>query len=297
MSHATGLPCPFDVQRDPDRAAIWEMLVTRDIAAFVAADWSAVEDDFVAQGFFGVDGHKSPDVDRWMPGFATLAAYRAEWLRQAQDTARIAAAVTLERDLHRLTDLSRIEIDGDFAVAHKKFDGTVALRDGGVDTLKWQTLYFCCRVAGRWKIQGFVGYLPYPLGGQKGDAAKQPVTSEQHVTAGPYSPVLRVRGGSEFVVISGQAPLDLTGTVIGDTIEDQTRVTLENCRAQLKAADLDLGDVFKVNVYLTDLDNWPRFNAVYREIMPEPFPVRTAIGCALLPDFLVEIELWAAVRR
>ena len=123
-----------------------------------------------------------------------------------------------------------------------------------------------------------------------------PVASEQHVTAGPYSPVLRIRHDADIVVISGQAPLDLSGAVIGATIEEQARVTLENCRRQLGAAGLDLGHVFKVNVYLTDLSNWPRFNTVYREIMPQPFPARTAIGCALLDGFLVEIEMWAAVR-
>ena len=129
-----------------------------------------------------------------------------------------------------------------------------------------------------------------------GHGAIVEVASQQHVTAGPYSPVLRIRPGSELVVISGQAPLDLEGAVIGRTIEEQARVTLGNCRHQLSAAGLGLSDVFKVNVYLTDLANWPRFNAVYREIMPQPYPARTAIGCALLDGFLVEIEMWAAVR-
>lgn len=296
MSAATLPACPFDPVADADRAAIWDMLVARDIAAFVAGDWAAVADDFIAEGFFGVDAGKSADVDKWMPRFATLEAYRIEWLRQAAETRALAADATVEGDIRRLTDLSRIAVEGDFAVAHKKFDGIVRLKSGGVDMLEWQTLYFCRRIDGRWKIQGFTGYMPYPLAARHAGAAKVPVASRQHVTAGPYSPVLRLRADAEIVVISGQAPLDLSGKVIGDTIEQQTRVTLENCRTQLNAAGLDLGDAFKVNVYLTDLDNWPRFNAVYREIMPEPFPVRTAIGCALLPGFLVEIELWAARR-
>lgn len=122
-----------------------------------------------------------------------------------------------------------------------------------------------------------------------------PVPSEQHVTAGPYSPVLKISRNADLVLISGQAPLDLAGRVIGDTIEEQARVTLENCRKQLAAAGADFSNVFKVNVYLTDLADWPRFNVVYREIMPQPFPARTAIGCALLDEFQVEIEMWAAV--
>lgn len=122
-----------------------------------------------------------------------------------------------------------------------------------------------------------------------------PVASEQHVTAGPYSPVLKISRDADLVLISGQAPLDLAGRVIGDTIEEQARVTLENCRKQLAAAGADFTNVFKVNVYLTDLADWPRFNVVYREIMPQPYPARTAIGCALLDEFQVEIEMWAAV--
>lgn len=122
-----------------------------------------------------------------------------------------------------------------------------------------------------------------------------PVPSQQHATAGPYSPVLRISRDADIVVISGQAPLDLAGRVIGNTIEEQARVTLENCRNQLAAAGADFSSVFKVNVYLTDLADWPRFNSVYRELMPQPYPARTAIGCALLDGFLVEIEMWAAV--
>lgn len=122
-----------------------------------------------------------------------------------------------------------------------------------------------------------------------------PILSEQHVTAGPYSPVLKISRNADLVLISGQAPLDLAGRVIGDTIEEQARVTLENCRKQLAAAGADFSNVFKVNVYLTDLADWPRFNVVYREIMPQPFPARTAIGCALLDEFQIEIEMWAAV--
>jgi len=121
------------------------------------------------------------------------------------------------------------------------------------------------------------------------------VRSEQHVTAGPYTPVLKISRDADLVLISGQAPLDLAGRVIGDTIEEQARVTLENCRKQLAAAGADFSNVFKVNVYLTDLADWPRFNVVYREIMPQPFPARTAIGCALLDEFQVEIEMWAAM--
>ncbi|MTI18204.1 RidA family protein [Rhodobacteraceae bacterium RKSG542] len=119
-----------------------------------------------------------------------------------------------------------------------------------------------------------------------------PEGASQHVTAGPYSPVIIVEG-SRLVLISGQAPLNKAGEVIGDTIEEQTRVTLQNCEEQLKTAGASFDDVFKVNVYLTDLAEWPRFNSVYSELMPEPRPARTAVQTGLLSTFKVEIEMWA----
>jgi 2-iminobutanoate/2-iminopropanoate deaminase len=61
----------------------------------------------------------------------------------------------------------------------------------------------------------------------------------------------------------------------------------------MATAGCSFDDVFKVNVYLTDLSIWDRFNVVYRELMPEPRPVRTAVGTKLLPGLLVEIEMWA----
>ena len=149
---------------DADRAAIWTMLVDRDIAAFVAADWSLVAGDFIEEMFFGIDGKKADNPDGWRIGFPTLAAYRDEWLRQAKAGQAVAYAEDPGAAIHRATSLTDIEINGDVALAHKKFDGTIKLADGGTDTLNWQTLYFCRRQDGVWKLTGFAGYLPYPMG-------------------------------------------------------------------------------------------------------------------------------------
>lgn len=122
-----------------------------------------------------------------------------------------------------------------------------------------------------------------------------PAGAAQHATAGPYSPVLEVQA-DRFVVISGQVALDLAGNIVGDTIEDQTRQTLANCRRLLESAGCTFEDVFKVNAFMANLDEWNRFNAVYMELMPEPRPVRTTVGVKLLRTFLIEIEMWAAKR-
>lgn len=125
---------------------------------------------------------------------------------------------------------------------------------------------------------------------------RRPKGLAQHVTAGPYSPVLEV-DARRLVVISGQVAVDLEGRIIGATIEEQTRATLRGCARCLASAGCTLGDVFKVNIYLADLGHWARFNAVYQELMPEPLPVRTAVQAILLPGYLVEIEMWAVKAK
>lgn len=149
---------------DPDRSAIWTMLVERDIAAFVAADWNMVEEDFIREQFLGINGGKSDNPDNWRISYPSLDAYRDDWLRQARDSQKLDYAEDVLDGIHRATSLAEIEINGDIAIAHKKFDGSIALSDGGKDVLNWQTLYFCRRVGGVWKLTGFAGYLPYPMG-------------------------------------------------------------------------------------------------------------------------------------
>ncbi len=286
---------------DPDRYALWEMLVARDIDAFVRRDWGLVAGDFTEEGFTGLDARLRANPDSWQLIFPTLSAYKAAWLEQAQAlTGRISEAA-LSRALFDATTLRDIDLRGESAVAHKKFDGALHFDDGETSPLSWQTLYFCRKVANVWKISGFVGYLPNPLG----DAAappnptnpnsvkEVPLGATQHVTAGPYSPVLRVRA-DELVVISGQVAVAPDGSIITQTFEGQAEATLHNCRGQLQRAGLDFEDVFKVNVYLTDLADWEAFNVVYRTLMPDPKPVRTAVGTRLLPGLLVEVEMWAA---
>lgn len=288
---------PFD-PADRDRHEIWEMLVARDIAAFAANDWAAHEKDFLRDGFFGIDAKRSDNPDSWGAKFGDLQSYARAWQGSAtQSQGRLPPDKM--RDAHfAATTLRDIDINGDFAIAHKKFDGQVVYPDGSVDVMNWQTLYVCRRVQGRWWIAGFVGYLPNPMGSADTHselAAKSAPASRQHANAGPYSPVLEIRP-DRLIVISGQAPLDLDGNVVSDDFKTQTRVTLENCLVQLSAAGCGFADVFKVNVYLTDLANWPAFNEVYGELLPEPRPVRTAIQAGLLDRFQVEIEMWAAKR-
>ncbi|MBC2885651.1 hypothetical protein H7Q97_09550 [Ochrobactrum sp. CM-21-5] len=155
----TGAVNPF--AGDRDREQIWDMLVRRDIEAFVTQNWSLVADDFDELRFLGIHAHNDPNPDKWDTGFPTLASYRDEWLRQAAESASVEYAEPLADGIFRATDLSVIDITGDVALARKKFDGTISRKDGTVDRLNWQTLYFCRREGDRWKITGFIGYMAY----------------------------------------------------------------------------------------------------------------------------------------
>lgn len=146
---------------DPDRAFIWEMLMPRDFEAFANQDWSMVAGDFDEHRFLGIHAHNSPDQDDWDAAFPTLAAYRDEWLRQAAESAGVEYAEPLALALLDAVTMNQIDINGNVAVAHKKFDGKVKRADGGVDTLNWQTLYFCRNDGDRWRVTGFVGYMKY----------------------------------------------------------------------------------------------------------------------------------------
>ncbi|MDQ0396388.1 hypothetical protein [Labrys monachus] len=149
---------------DADRHALWDMLVRRDIEAFLAADWDAVAEDFLAPGFFGLSALRSADPDAWRMVFPRLDDYRDRWLSQARLSAATAYTEPRRAALFRATTLHDIEIAGERAVAHKKFAGRIARLDGGADVIDWQTLYLCTRIGGGWKIIGFVGYLPNPVG-------------------------------------------------------------------------------------------------------------------------------------
>lgn len=98
---------------------------------------------------------------------------------------------------------------------------------------------------------------------------------------GTYSQA--VKCGST-VYVSGQIPLDpATGQLVTGNIELEIRRVFENLRAIVNAAGGDFSQVAKLNVFLTDLKNFPVVNQVMAEYFREPYPARAAIGVAALP--------------
>jgi 2-iminobutanoate/2-iminopropanoate deaminase len=117
---------------------------------------------------------------------------------------------------------------------------------------------------------------------------------QPEVVATPASPFSPVVVSGDLVYTAGQIGADADGNMV-EGIEAQTRQVLENLRLCLEAAGCSLRDVVKVNGYLTDMENFAAYNAVYREVFEPPYPARTTVGAALAPALLVEIE--AVARR
>ena len=97
----------------------------------------------------------------------------------------------------------------------------------------------------------------------------------------------------DFIFVTGTGPIDpSTGNLAGDTIEQQTAQTIDNISAILDAGGASLSDVVKVTVHLGDTSLFARYNSVYAQRFPQPYPARTTVGSDLghTPGMLVEID-------
>ena len=114
-------------------------------------------------------------------------------------------------------------------------------------------------------------------------------TEKAPAAIGPYSQAIEVNG---MVFTSGQLPIDpATGNFPEGGIKEQTRQSLLNAQAILQSAGLDLKNVVKTTVLLSDIANFAPMNEVYAEFFAEPFPARSAFAVRDLPKgALVEIE-------
>ena len=152
---------PFDARSEPDRYQIWQRLVAADCEAFANANWSMIAEDFDADTFEGIHCFHSTNPDDWKIAFPDLASYRDSWLTAAKEfCGRKFATVSHLDALRARTHLDEIDICGDRALAHKKFQGEVPYDDGSVLTERRQTLFRLRRCSGVWKIVGFFGQLP-----------------------------------------------------------------------------------------------------------------------------------------
>lgn len=98
-------------------------------------------------------------------------------------------------------------------------------------------------------------------------------------TVGPFSPAVRL---GDLLFLSGQAPIDERGELIGETIEEQTLHVFQNLKLVLGAAGATLDDLLSVTVYMNDMDEWPAMNEVFRQqFSGGNFPARTTVQSAM----------------
>jgi 2-iminobutanoate/2-iminopropanoate deaminase len=106
-------------------------------------------------------------------------------------------------------------------------------------------------------------------------------TPKAPAAIGPYSQAIRIEG---FLYTSGQISLDPeTMKMITGDIEMETEKVLKNIEAILKADGLELNNIIKTTVYLTDLSEFTRMNKVYEKFFSETKPARACVQVTALP--------------
>ena len=101
-----------------------------------------------------------------------------------------------------------------------------------------------------------------------------------------------VRAG-DFVFLTGQVPMKNGVVVTEGSIEDQTRIVLDEIKNTLAEAGCELQNVVKAMVWLKNRDDFPGFNSIYGEYFFHEPPARSAIVSDFLVDILVEVEVVA----
>jgi len=117
-------------------------------------------------------------------------------------------------------------------------------------------------------------------------------TDKAPAAIGTYSQAVKV---DNTVYISGQIPLDPASMeVVEGGIEAQITRVFENLAAVAEAAGGGLADIVKLNIYLTDLGNFPTVNEIMARYFEQPYPARAAIEVSALPK-AVGVEMDAVL--
>lgn len=106
------------------------------------------------------------------------------------------------------------------------------------------------------------------------------VYQSSETTSAPLSGAFEVNG---LVFVSGQIHMNASRQLEGDTIQEKLDVTISNVKNVLNDVGLQLKDIIRVQLYLTDLNALPALNKAYMRYFQHPLPTRTAIGVQQLP--------------
>ena len=117
-------------------------------------------------------------------------------------------------------------------------------------------------------------------------------TSQAPSAIGPYSQAISVSAATKTVYCSGQIPLDpVTGQMVEGDITAQTERVLQNLKAVIAASGLELSNVVRCGIFLTDLNDFAKVNEVYARFFTSAPPARSTVQVPALPrGARVEIE-------
>src|SRR5205085_7079629 len=90
----------------------------------------------------------------------------------------------------------------------------------------------------------------------------------------PFSAAVQA---GDFLFVSGQASVDLTGKIIPGSFEEECRRSFDNVRAIVKAAGFAMEDIVQVKNYVGRQEDLPQFQEIYKEYFNPPYPARTTI--------------------
>ncbi|MHC6225586.1 RidA family protein [Pseudomonas sp. X10] len=106
------------------------------------------------------------------------------------------------------------------------------------------------------------------------------LTQNAPLPRGHYAQATKANG---FVFVSGQLPLTTDPQLtLAQGLDAQVHQALTNMREVLLAAGTDVGSLVSVQIYVSNIDDWPRVNELYREFIGEPAPARTVVPCGAL---------------
>jgi 2-iminobutanoate/2-iminopropanoate deaminase len=95
-----------------------------------------------------------------------------------------------------------------------------------------------------------------------------------------------------MLFISGQVAIDpYTKEIVGEDVATQTEQILKNMEGLLRSAGMDLSNIVKVNIFMTDLSKFSAMNDVYAKAFSAPYPARATVGITLNdPKLLLEMD-------
>lgn len=130
----------------------------------------------------------------------------------------------------------------------------------------------------------------YEYNQKRGKSMKTQISTKNAPAAiGPYSQAIEVNG---MVYTSGMIPINpQTGELVNGSVEEQAEQAFTNLKALIEASGSSMDKVVKTVVFIKNMDDFAKINAIYEKYFTEPYPARSCVEVARLPkDVALEVE-------